>query len=92
MKNIFIWIKTHIFLFGVISNIIPIIGLFVLEGVDFQGLHAYQFWAWIAGGIYYVFVWGVSIAAYRKIKKDQKSLEARITDLEEAVKQLKEKK
>lgn len=89
MKKLFKLSKLHIYAFGLISNILPIIGLFILEGVSFEGLHKYQFWAWIAGAIYYTFVWVVAIVAYRKVskqnedvKKELELLKARIEKLE----------
>lgn len=92
MKKIFKWIKTHIYVFGLLSNIIPIIGLFVLEGADFVGLHQYQFYAWIFGAIYYTFVWVVAIAAYKSLKKENVELEKRVELLEEKIKELLDKK
>lgn len=92
MKKIFKWIKVHIYIFGLLSNIIPIIGLFILEGVDFVGLHNYQFYAWIFGAIYYAFVWGVAVAAYKSLKKENTLLEQRIQVLEETVQNLTNKK
>lgn len=86
MKKLFKLSKVHIYVFGVLSNIIPIIGLFVLEGVDFEGLHKWQFWAWICGAIYYIFVWIVAAIAYSKLKKQNSALEERVKVLEEKLK------
>ncbi len=58
-----------------------------MEGVDFQGLHEYQFWAWIFGTIYYLFVWSVALVAHKTVKKKTKSLEERVDKLEDLIKE-----
>lgn len=83
MKRFSKFTKINIYVFGVLSNILPIIGLFIIEGVDFEGLHKYQFWAWIFGAIYYIFVWVVGIIAWKRLRQENISLEERIKILED---------
>ncbi len=84
--------KTHIYIFGVLANIIPLIGLAVIGLGGFSTLNYWQLWAWIAGAIYYIFMWIVAIIMWKKIdsvteeadmsQEKIKILESRIEALE----------
>ncbi|CAM9130985.1 hypothetical protein MYMA111404_02805 [Mycoplasma marinum] len=83
--------KTHIYIFGILANVIPLIGLAVLGWDNFSNLNKFQLWAWIAGAIYYVFMWTVALSLWNKLdnakKETIKSLE-KIAELEKRIENL----
>ncbi len=95
MKNkIFHFLKKHVYVFGILANILPLIGMVVMLGIgkEWSFLNHYQLWAWVAGAIYYVFMYSVALSLWKNIKRSAeqsmkydnkiKSLEKRIKELE----------
>ena len=84
MKKLTKAARINIYVFGILANLIPIIGLFVTDIAQDGGLsemHQYQMIAWIAGGVYYVFMYAVAIIAWRKLKNKSEELDKKAEDL-----------
>ncbi len=95
-SKIFKFLKKHIYVFGILANILPLIGMVAMLclGYRFSYLNLYQVWAWIAGAIYYVFMWSVALAMWKKVDASKKEVDAttsKIEALEKRIKELEEK-
>ncbi|TCG10593.1 hypothetical protein [Mycoplasma todarodis] len=95
-SKIFKFTKKHIYVFGILANIIPLIGMIAMLclGEKFSYLNLYQVWAWIAGAIYYVFMWSVALFMWKKVDSSAKEVDAtmqKIEALEKRIKELEEK-
>ncbi|CAM9094624.1 hypothetical protein [Mycoplasma todarodis] len=93
-SKMFKFTKKHIYVFGILANIIPLIGLAVMGWNGFSYLNKYQLWAWVAGAVYYVFMWTVALAMWKKVDSSTKEVNAtnaKIEALEKRIKELEEK-
>ncbi|NQZ29492.1 MAG: hypothetical protein HRT98_03840 [Mycoplasmatales bacterium] len=95
-SKIFKFTKKHIYVFGILANVIPLIGMIVMLCLryPFSYLNLYQVWAWIAGAIYYVFMWTVALVMWKKVDSSTKEVDAttiKIKALEKRIKELEEK-
>ena len=97
MKNkIFHFLTKHNYVFGVISNILPLIGLIVMWIIvkHFSYLNLYQLWAWIAGVIYYIFMYSIALSLWNNVRKNEKQstdYDNKIKSLEKRIKELEKK-
>lgn len=96
-NNFFKFTKKHIYVFGILANIIPLIGMIgmLCLGYDFSYLNLYQVWAWIAGAIYYVFMWTVALMMWKKVDsstEESNATNAKIKALEKRIEELEKRK
>ncbi len=95
-SKIFKFLKKHIYVFGILANIVPLIGMAAMLalGHKFSYLNYYQVWAWIAGAIYYVFMWSVALMMWKKVQKSTNEndlTKKKVEELEQRIKELEKK-